>query len=102
VFADPERSAAALGLMPTGYAAACYFAAKEELHRRFTNDQRLGNVFDMSGLADIQTREPVQEFLQDACILFRGKRREPTREEITVAVRDLADRYFGSAPEETR
>lgn len=100
LLADPERSAAALGQMPTLAAAASYFAAKAELHRRFTPDQLLGNVFDMTGLADIAIRPSVYEFLVRATGLFRGHRKKPAPETITAAVQDLADEMFGVAPDE--
>jgi hypothetical protein len=39
-----------------------YFERKRELHRRFTFDQRLGNVFDWRGLG-LKLRPAVREFL---------------------------------------
>jgi hypothetical protein len=97
LFADEARSAAALGILPNRTAARCYFAAKAELHRRFTDDQLLGNVFEMRGMADIDLRPAVFRFLQHAIVLYRGHRRAPPREEITAAVRALAAEEFGVA-----
>lgn len=97
LFADEARSAAALGILPNRTAARCYFAAKAELHRRFTDDQLLGNVFEMRGMADIELRPAVFRFLQHAIVLYRGQRGEPSREEITTAVRSLAAAEFGVA-----
>lgn len=97
IFADPARSAAALGLLPTRTSATCYFEAKAELHRRFTDDQQLGNLFDMSGMADITTRPAVQLFQQHAAGLFRGAQQPPTREAMRTAVQSLAEQLFGVA-----
>lgn len=97
IFADPARSAAVLGLLPTRTAAACYFEAKAELHRRFTDDQLLGNLFDMSGMADITVRPAVHRFQQHAASLFQRQQRPPTREAITTAVQSLAEQLFGVA-----
>jgi hypothetical protein len=41
-----------------------YFALKAELHRRFTSDQKLGNVFNFSSLSGLQLRDPVRLFMQ--------------------------------------
>jgi hypothetical protein len=97
IFADPARSAAALGLLPTRTAATAYFEAKAELHRRFTDDQLLGNVFEMSGMADITVRPAVYRFQQHAASLFQGQQKPPTREVIRTAVRSLAEQLFGVA-----
>lgn len=97
IFADPARSAAALGLLPTRTAATCYFEAKAELHRRFTDDQLLGNLFDMSGMADITIRPAVYRFQQHAASLFQGQQKAPTRDVIRTAVRSLAEQVFGVA-----
>lgn len=98
LYADPGRSVAALGLLPTKTSAMCYFAAKEELHRRFRDDQRLGNLFQMEGMADIQLRPQAFAFLQRAVNLFDRPGSRPERAEITVAVRGLAAEMFGEAP----
>lgn len=106
LYADPERTAAALGLFPTRTAAECYFAAKAELHRRFTDDQKLGNLFEMTGLADVTIRGSVYLFLQDASRLLHGT--QPGPDEIRAAVQAMADERFGvvqeraGAPEERR
>jgi len=98
LLADPERRVAALGLLPTPTAARCYFAAKEELHRRFTDDQRMGNVFEMQGFADIALRPEVFQFLNRAVNLFPGDRRPPSRERVNAAVRRLSAELFGEGP----
>lgn len=97
LFAHPQRSAAALGQSPTLTAAACYFAAKAELHRRFSDDQRLGNLFQMTGMADITIRPAVYEFLRQATRLWMGQRKPPPPEAIETAVRSLAEQLLGVA-----
>jgi hypothetical protein len=58
-----------------------YFARKRELHRRFTVDQRLGNVFDWRGQG-LKLRPRVREFL------------DPDRA-VALDARVLAARMFG-------
>jgi hypothetical protein len=72
---DPERSPRRI---------AGYFARKRELHRRFSADQRLGNVFEWTGAA-LRLRPPVRAYLFAA-------------DEVTGATQ-LADRLLGPAAE---
>jgi hypothetical protein len=100
VFADPQRSVAALGQFPTKTAAATYFAAKAEVHRRFTPDQTLGNVFRMKSMADIALRDTVVYYLRTAVALFENRRRPPSADEIHSKIVELATDIFGVAPPE--
>lgn len=94
-FHDPERSVGAVGQLRSLTAVACYFAAKKEIHRRFTDDQLLGNVFLKSGQADIDLRPEVFAFMEHAVHLFDGARFAPDEAAVDDAVRALADRLFG-------
>lgn len=97
LFVDPPRLRAALGMLPTRTAAYCYFAAKAEIHRRFQDDQRLGNVFQMDGFADVDLRPSVRGFLSKAVRLFPISDKRYPPEEIEARVRKLADELFGVA-----
>lgn len=94
-FADPKRYVAALGQLPTRTAAYCYFEAKREIHRRFRDDQLLGNIFEMDGWSDIALRPEIARFLNRAVNLFPMKRKMAPRNEIQAKVRTLAEEMFG-------
>jgi hypothetical protein len=94
-FADPDRSVTALGQFSSRTAATCYFAAKEEIHRRFGPDQVLGNIFVMTSLSDIVLRQEIVFFLREAVLLFAEKKRKPSSEAIRAAIAELAERLFG-------
>ncbi|HBP16696.1 MAG TPA: hypothetical protein DEA08_02740 [Planctomycetes bacterium] len=94
-FADEGRYRAALGMLPSRTAAYCYFAAKAEIHRRFRDDQRLGNLFMMDGFSDVDLRPTVKEFLGKAVRLFPVTQKLYPRDEIRARVSALADEMFG-------
>lgn len=98
LFADPKRYVAALGQFPCRRAAYCYFAAKRELHRRFTNDQALGNLFELEGWADIRLRPEIIDFTNKALRLFPVSRSMTPQAEIDAKVRKLARQMFGEGP----
>jgi hypothetical protein len=54
----------------------------------------------MSGMADIQLRPEVYQFLQQATKLWMGQRKPPPPEAIHTAVRSLAEQMLGVVPEE--
>lgn len=97
-FADESRWRASLGQLPCRTTAYSYFAAKAEVSRRFTDDQELGNVFRMEGIADIRLRDEILLFINRAMRLFpiTPGRRVPL-EEIEARVRVLAEEMFGVA-----
>jgi hypothetical protein len=75
-----------------------YFAAKAELHRRFTGDQKLGNVLRLSPFRGLQFQPPVRNFLTAV--------REAARdwEQLSAAgIREAVDRmartHLGPPPE---
>lgn len=98
LFADPERFVAALGQFPCRRAAYCYFAAKRELHRRFSDEQKLGNLFVLEGVADILLRPEINDFVTKAIRLFPISRQMTPQAEIDAKVRELARKMFGEAP----
>lgn len=80
-----EQSAAEIMIMT---------AAKRELHRRFTCDQRAGNVFRRT-LDGIDFRVGVQHFLDRAVALLREGSVAPEPAAIAIAVQHLANELFG-------
>jgi len=96
-FSAPERYRAAIGIFGSRTAAQGYFEAKREVHRRFTRDQKLGNLF-INASGDILLREPIIDFARKAVHLFDGARRAPSDAAVALAVRELADATFGPCP----
>ena len=96
LFYDASRYLGAIGQFRSRTAATCYFEAKRELHRRFTEDQKLGNLFIFEH-ADLALRPGIDEFMHAAVALFDGwtSRAAPSDAEIAAAVRKLADDTFG-------
>lgn len=72
-------------------------AAVGELHRRFTPDQRLGNLFAWTGTG-LQFRAPIVVFRQRARTLFDGTKHTPDADEARAAVQALAAELFGPMP----
>jgi hypothetical protein len=64
------------------------------MHRRFTCDQKLGNVFSWDGLL-LQYRDPVDQFMKAALELFPAQGPVPDDRVTAAAVRELADEFFG-------
>lgn len=98
LFTDSARYAGAIGIFPSRTQAMLYFAAKREVHRRFTEDQKLGNVFE-NRAGELILRPWIDEFLVEAVKLFPGARVAPSPAAISTAVRDLADETWGPLPE---
>lgn len=73
---------------------AAWFAVKAELHRRFTPDQKLGNVVGFTPFRGLAFRPEVAGFIGAAADAARGWERLPAGE-LTDRVRALADRYLG-------
>ncbi|MBL8225473.1 MAG: hypothetical protein JNM50_09090 [Chromatiales bacterium] len=78
-----------------------YFAAKLELYRRFTPDQRLGNVIAYSPVRGLSLRQPVQDFLAavNAAAPDWPATAGPADPELARRVRQLASTYLGAFPD---
>jgi hypothetical protein len=74
-----------------------YVLTRYELHRRFTKNQRLGNLFKWSGVK-LGLREPVEQFKESAMDLFEKDNQPPSWELAYVAVAKLADQMLGYFP----
>jgi len=71
-----------------------YRAAKREIHRRFTSDQKLGNIFYLSGRRP-KLRKPVRRFIDQALAAFPRNDAEVTPRSIRTRIENLAARTFG-------
>jgi hypothetical protein len=80
-----------------------YFAAKLEIYRRFTADQRIGNVIDYSQFTGLRLRQPVQDFLAavNAAAATWPPAADPADPELAQRVRALATLYLGTLPDDT-
>ena len=87
--ADSHRVALLSPRFSSGEIAA-FFAVKRELHRRFTNDQRLGFLFQW-GLTGVGFRQQVAQFVADG--MAEGQVHGSG--EIDTVVRQIADRMLG-------
>lgn len=84
----------ALGTWDSPVPVDIFMEVKRELYRRFTPDQRLGNLFRYER-GKIEYREPVADFVETAVKLFPHDESSPPREVIRSAVLNLADEMLG-------
>lgn len=89
----PERFVAALSVLRQQERFQIYIELKRELHRRFTEDQAVGNLFEWDG-RQLRFRQPVRDFLVQGAEMYR-ERDVPGIEEIRKDVRALAGQLFG-------
>jgi hypothetical protein len=80
-----------------------YFAAKLEIYRRFTADQRIGNVIDYSQWRGLRLRQPVQDFLAavNAAATTWPPAADASDPGLTQRVQALATTYLGTLPDGT-
>lgn len=76
--------------------ALVFNAFKAEIHRRFTPDQKLGNIFESNG--DLLFREPVLRLLRESKRLQRERDTTLTFETARDRVETLAAEMFGPFP----
>lgn len=74
-----------------------YILMRYELHKRFTEDQRLGNIFQWTG-AKLRLRKPVEHFMESAMNLFENEKQAPSWETVQLAVGKLANQMLGFFP----
>ena len=74
--------------------AAVHFAVREELHRRFTADQRIGFVFRWTGQG-LALRAPVAAFMRAAERLVDSDAPPPPAARLRRQIRALADARLG-------
>lgn len=85
----------ALSLRYTLTQARVHFAVRREIHRRFTQDQRLGHVVQRNRLG-IEERAQLRRFEVAAQRLFAAPDPVPAQADADQAVQRLADRMFGT------
>lgn len=89
----PERFVAALSVLRQQERFHVYIELKRELHRRFTANQKLGNLFDWNGTS-LDLRPPVTEFIVRGVEMYRG-REVPPLARVREDIRALATKMFG-------
>ena len=67
---------------------------RRELYRRFTCDQQVGNLFSVNG-PTVRLRDPADQFLAEAMLLFDPSSKPPDTATARQAVRALAGTHFG-------
>lgn len=97
LYRNDDRFVAAIGQFASRTAAYAYFAAKEEIYRRFRRpDQRLGFLFTLAGTGKIGLRPDVAAFARRAPDLFAGETAVAYNDPVVRAkVRALADEMWG-------
>lgn len=90
---EPQRFVAALSVMRQQERFHVYIELKRELHRRFTADQKLGNLFEWNG-KNLLFRQPVEDFIVRGLEMYRG-RDVPGLARVRADISALALRMFG-------
>ncbi len=70
-----------------------YIAARQELHSRFTNNQKLGNLFEWTGFR-LKVRPPIAQFKEASMQLFKDDP-APDWQTTRRAVQKLANQILG-------
>ncbi len=76
-----------------------YFALKQELHRRFTPDQKIGNVLSFSPFTGLDFQPPVGAVIRSVDVAARDWD-DLAEAEIDARVRQIAGERLGPYPEE--
>lgn len=92
----PDRQVALISRKYSPREIALHLAAREELHRRFTDDQRLGHLFVWTG-TKLDFREHVAAF-ERAALALRSAENEIDDVSARSAVTALAARLLGAFP----
>lgn len=98
--ADLLRGAVPIGALSLRYTltqARIHFAVRREIHRRFTQDQRLGHVVQRNGWG-LRPRPQLRRFEAAAQRLLAAPGAVPNQARADAAVRQLAERMFGPLP----
>ena len=86
--------------MPETTRFLVYFAIKREIHRRFTADQKLGNIFEWTGKR-LVFREPIIRFMTEGLRYYEDDLSIPDEAAIDTDMRKLANRLFGELRRES-
>ena len=77
-----------------------YFALKQELHRRFTPDQKIGNVLSFSAFGGLDFQPPIGGVIRSVDVAARDWD-NLAEDEIDARVRRIAAEKFGPSPGQT-
>ena len=90
----PERFVAALSVFRQQERFHFYIELKRVLYRRFTPDQKLGNLFDWNGRT-LDLRPPAKDLIVAGVKMYRG-REVPSLAQARKDIRALAVQMFGT------
>lgn len=90
---DPKKHIVTLSHNHSYREIQLYIATREELHRRFTKDQKLGNIFEWTGFR-LKFRPSIAQFSDKAILLLKNNE-HPSWKATQAAVRKLANEYWG-------
>jgi len=93
-FIDPERLVGTLSVLDSQIRFAVYIELKREIHRRFTRNQKLGNLFQWKN-SNLEFRMPIILFLSKGLHLYEKDEDIPSRKVIKRDIRKLANEMFG-------
>lgn len=91
--ARPEDSVGILGTFSNEESAEAYFYAKRIVYERFTQDQKVGNLFSLDGF-DLKLRKTIDSFIRGSiklAILGSGQ----SLEDLHNAIQALANKRLG-------
>lgn len=94
---DADRYVGTLSTFSSLTTLRMFFALKRELHLRFTEEQRLGNIFRWTG-GGLRFREEIQDYLVRGMTIFPDDELAPDRQRIAAAAHELAAELFGPLP----
>lgn len=97
----PDRYLGSITLFASRSMIHAYLAAKREIHRRFTPDQKLGNIFELRD-RQLFLRPNVAWFIEQAMTPYAVDETPFPSRRIADAVASLADEFFGLFPEQPR
>jgi len=90
---EPKKHIVTLSYYRSFREIQLYTATREELHRRFTKNQKLGNLFEWTGLR-LKFRPSITQFSDNAMQLLK-KNELPEWQATQTAVRQLAKQHWG-------
>ncbi len=94
-FISPDSHVVSFSNGVTARTIRVHFALNRELHRRFTSDQKLGNVFVWKN-GNLRLRPELRAFRRAGEELFEDRVKDPpTQAEADTAIQELALRMFG-------
>jgi hypothetical protein len=97
----PDRYVGSITRFASRSMIHAYLAAKREIHRRFTPDQKLGNVFELD-VRQLRLRPNIAWFIEQAMAPYAVDETPFPAHRIAKSVASLADEFFGPVPEKTR